>query len=97
MGDADKTYLNAVASIHMRFALVIFPDDAELDDALRNLNDVEGTLVLRIRLQEGLERRGELVQGLLTSPVSSPIWSDCTSEADLFEFGFGGVDHVGPW
>jgi hypothetical protein len=33
-------YLNTVSAIDFHFTLVILPDDAELDDALRNLKSV---------------------------------------------------------
>jgi hypothetical protein len=44
--------------------LVIFPDDTELDDSLRNLNDSESFSVRRVLFKESTQAGSQLVQGL---------------------------------
>ena len=46
-------------------ALVVFPQDTELDDALGDLDDFESCLVLGVALEEGSDGSSELVAGLL--------------------------------
>lgn len=59
--------LDSIATVHLDLALVIFPDDSELDDAFWDGGDLEGFLVLRVLVEEGgvLECRGKLFVGLL--------------------------------
>ena len=40
--------LNAISTVYLGLELVIFPDDAELDDPLRDRNDLESFLVFRV-------------------------------------------------
>ena len=49
----------------MGSALVVFPQDTELNDALRDLDDFECGLVLGVALEEGSDGSSELVAGLL--------------------------------
>ena len=46
-------------------ALVVLPNDAELNDALGDLDDFESGLVLGMSLNERRDGDGELVAGLL--------------------------------
>jgi len=52
-------------------ALVVLPDDTELDDALWDLDDVEGFGVGGVGLEEGLEGSGELGECLEKGQVRS--------------------------
>jgi hypothetical protein len=54
--------LHAVALVDLALAGVVLPDNAELDDALRDGDDLEGLLVLGVLLEEGgrLEGGGKL-------------------------------------
>lgn len=45
--------LHTVAAVDLRLVLVVFPDDAELDDALGDGDDLEGGLVFGFLLEEG--------------------------------------------
>ena len=47
--------MHAVTLVDLALALVVLPDDAELDDALRNGGNLERFLVLGVLLEE---RRG---------------------------------------
>lgn len=53
--------LHAVSTVDLWLSLIIFPDHAELDDSLRDGDDLEGGLVLRLLVEEGgvLEGGGE--------------------------------------
>jgi len=66
VGTEGRVELNAVALVDVADALVIFPDNAELDDALGNGDDLESLLVLGVLLEDGgaLEGGGELWEGL---------------------------------
>lgn len=44
---------------------IILPDNAELDDTLRDLNDLEGGVVLGVLFEEWVDGGLEFVQGLL--------------------------------
>lgn len=59
-------YLNAESAIDLRNTFVVLPDDTELDDALRNLDDIKSFLVVRVGSQERLQALGKLVQCLQT-------------------------------
>jgi hypothetical protein len=54
--------LYSVSAVDLALALVIFPDDTELDDTLGDGGDLEGLLVLGVLLEEGgvLEGRDQL-------------------------------------
>lgn len=45
--------LHTIATVHLDLILVVFPDDAELDDSLGDGSHLEGSLVLRVLLEEG--------------------------------------------
>jgi len=45
--------LHAISTVDLELALVVLPDDAELDDALRDADDREGLLVFGVLLEEG--------------------------------------------
>ena len=53
--------LDAVAMVDLDLALVVLPDNAELDNALRDRDDGERPAVLRVLLEESgvLDGRGE--------------------------------------
>ena len=57
-----RVELDAVALVDVADALVVFPDNAELDDALGDRDDLESLLVLGVLLEDGraLEGGGEL-------------------------------------
>jgi hypothetical protein len=61
-----RVELDAVALVDVALALVVLPDNAELDDALGDGNDFEGLLVLGVLLEDGgtLEGGGELWEAL---------------------------------
>lgn len=61
--------LHAVAFVDLALALVVLPDNAELDDALGNGDDLEGLLVFGVLLEErrGLEGGDELCGRLVAS------------------------------
>ena len=67
VGAQGRVELDAVAAVDLELALVVLPDDAKLDDALRDGDDRQGGLVLGVLGEEGavLERAGELLVGLL--------------------------------
>lgn len=45
-----STYLHTETAVNLDNAIVVFPDNAELEDTLRDLNDVEGLLVFGVGL-----------------------------------------------
>ncbi len=45
--------LDSVAAVDLDLVLVVFPDNSELDDALRDRNDLEGGLVFGMLFEEG--------------------------------------------
>lgn len=61
----NKTHLNSETAVDLRLALVVLPNDTELDDTLRDLNDIQSLLVFGVGSQERLQRESELVQSLL--------------------------------
>jgi hypothetical protein len=63
-----RVELDAVALVDIALALVVLPDNAELDDALGNGNDLECLLVLGVLLEDGgaLEGGGELWEELVS-------------------------------
>lgn len=48
-----RVELHTVTLVDLQLALVIFPDDSELDDTLRDSRDLEGSAVLRVLCEEG--------------------------------------------
>jgi len=65
VGAKSRVKLDTIARVNVGSALVVLPDDAELDDALGDLDDFEGGLVLGVSLEERGDGSGELVAGLL--------------------------------
>lgn len=57
--------LDTVGAVDLGLELVVFPDDAELDDTLWDGDDLQGGLVFGVLLEEGgvLEGRGQLWGG----------------------------------
>jgi hypothetical protein len=58
------TYLDTIASIDLNLALVVLPNDTELDNALGNLYDFEGFFVFRMFFEERCERRSDFMDSL---------------------------------
>lgn len=54
----SRVELNSVSTVDLWLSLVIFPDDAELDDALRDGDDLEGGFVFGLLLEEGAVLKG---------------------------------------
>ena len=61
-GAKSRVELDTVTAVDADLALVVLPDDAELDNTLGDGDDLEGGLVLGVLLEEGavLEGAGEL-------------------------------------
>jgi hypothetical protein len=53
-----RVKLHPVAAIDLDLVLVVLPDDTELDDALGDGDDLEGSLVLGVLLEEGAVLEG---------------------------------------
>jgi hypothetical protein len=53
-----RVKLHTVSAVDLDLVLVIFPDNAELDDAFGNGDDLEGGLVLGLLLEEGAVLEG---------------------------------------
>ena len=49
----SRVKLHAIAFVDLAHALVVFPDNAELDDALGDRNNLQGFLVFRVLLKQG--------------------------------------------
>ncbi len=62
VGAQGRVELHTEALVDLEAALVVLPDDAELDDALRDGNDLEGLAVFGVDLEEGrvLKSRSKL-------------------------------------
>lgn len=62
VGAKGRVELNTVSAVDLDVALVILPHDAELDDALRDGDDLEACPVLGVLLKKGavLESAGKL-------------------------------------
>ena len=65
VGAEGGVKLDTVAAVDLREAAVVFPDDAELDDALGDGDDFEGGLVFGVFVEEGrvFEGGGEFWEG----------------------------------
>lgn len=59
-----ESHLNSVTPVYLRLVLVVFPNDTELDDTLRNLNDFESFSVFRALSQERLQAFSQFFEGL---------------------------------
>lgn len=66
-----KTDLNTEAAVDLSLTAVVFPNDTELDNTLRDLNDLEGLCVLRVLREERLQAFGKLVKCLWKALVST--------------------------
>ena len=69
----SRVVLDTEATVDLNLTLVVLPDDTELDDALRDCGNLEGTLVLRVLLEQRavLEGRCELcVESVSVGPSS---------------------------
>lgn len=57
-----RVELDTVATVDLEVAGIVLPDDAELDHTLRDGDDLEGSPVLGLLLEQGavLEGRGKL-------------------------------------
>jgi hypothetical protein len=66
VGTKCRVELDAIALVDIALALVVLPDNAELDDALGDGDDLECLLVLGVLLEDGgaLEGGGELWKAL---------------------------------
>jgi hypothetical protein len=53
VGAESAVELHTVATVDLGLQLVVLPDNAELDDALGNGNDLQGGLVFRVLFEEG--------------------------------------------
>ena len=58
VGTEGRVELHTVASVDLQSAAVVLPDDAELDDALRNRDDLECDPVLGVLLEQGAVLQG---------------------------------------
>jgi hypothetical protein len=67
VGAKSRVELDAVAAVDLKVALVVFPDDTELNNTLRNGSNSKGSAVLGVLVEERavLEGRGELAVSLL--------------------------------
>lgn len=79
----------------MGLAVIILPDDAELNHTLRDLDDIKSLLILGVRLEERLKRLSELVESLEISPLRQGILIVISekSTANLLKLGFDWEDH----
>jgi hypothetical protein len=68
--------LNAITAVDLWLEVVVFPNDAELDDALGDGDDLEGSLVLWVLLEEGrvFEGGGQLWIMVSQSLENGPCW-----------------------
>ncbi len=60
----EGMHLNTETTVDLGNVVVILPYDAELENTLRDLNNVESLLVLGVCVQEGLEGSGQLIKSL---------------------------------
>ena len=58
VGTEGRVELHTVTLVNLALALVVLPDDAELDDALGDGGNLEGLLVLGVLLKEGGRLKG---------------------------------------
>lgn len=49
----SRVELNTVSAVHLELSLVIFPDNTELDNALRDRDNLQGSLIFGLLLEEG--------------------------------------------
>ncbi len=67
--------LYTVSSIDLNLILIVFPDDTELDDTLRDGGDLERGAVFGVLLEQGgvLEGRGKLCRPSVSEALSRPV------------------------
>lgn len=53
VGAEGAVKLNAITTVHLALALVVFPDNSELDDPFRDGRDFKGVTVLGVFLEKG--------------------------------------------
>lgn len=84
VGSQGRVELHAVPAVDLDLAFVVFPDNAELDDALGDGDDLEGGPVLGVLLEEGaqLEGGGQFWEA---SAGRTRSWTSCFSELIVFE------------
>jgi hypothetical protein len=58
VGAESRVELHTVTIVDLAFALVVLPDDTELDDALGDGGDLEGLLVLGVLVEERRRLKG---------------------------------------
>jgi hypothetical protein len=65
VGAEGAVELHTVGAVDLWLQLVVLPDDTELDDTLGDGDDLQGSLVFGVLLEEGgvLEGRGQLWVG----------------------------------
>jgi hypothetical protein len=68
VGAESRVELHTVAIVDLAFALVVLPDDTELDDALGDGGDLEGLLVLGVLVEERRRLEG-----------GDELWRECIS------------------
>lgn len=72
-------------------SVISLPDDTEVDDSLRDRDDVERTTVLWVGLEEWLKGRGDLVDRLQSGSAScNTPWREVAGAAYLLELGLNG-------
>lgn len=54
----SRVELDTVTTVDLELAAVVLPDDSELDDALRDGNDLESGLVLGVLGEQGAVLKG---------------------------------------
>lgn len=60
----EGTHLDSITAVDLDLSLVVLPSDTELDNSFRDLGDGECLFVLGVLLEERLESRGDLSNGL---------------------------------
>jgi hypothetical protein len=67
--------LHTVSTVDLELAVVILPDDAELNDALGDRDDLQSGPVLRVLLEEGalFEGRDQLCKALVSTEKPEQI------------------------
>jgi hypothetical protein len=70
VGTESRVELDAISLVDVALALVVFPDNTELDDALGDGDNLKSLLVLGVLLEDGgaLEGGGELWEELAGCP-----------------------------
>lgn len=79
VGAKSRVELDSVTAVDLKVALVIFPDDTELNNTLRNGSNSKGSAVLGVLVEERavLEGRGELYQSKLEWELVDVVNGHC--------------------